>query len=48
MVEYKSVWVKPVIKKPICEKLAVCQSKIAPSCQKGKCRLAMFVKVKNG
>jgi hypothetical protein len=43
MNNFKSVWIKPAPKKPICEKLAVCQSKIAPSCPVGVCRL----KVKN-
>jgi hypothetical protein len=39
MSNFKSVWVKPEPKKIICDKLAVCQSKIAPSCPVGFCRL---------
>jgi len=36
----------PVVQpKAMCEKLGVCQSKIAPSCRAGVCRLAVPVKV---
>lgn len=41
----KSVWAKPKTQKPICDKLAVCQSKMLPSCPVGVCRLALTVKV---
>ena len=45
MTVYKTIWMPVVQPKPTCEKLGVCQSKIAPSCLVGVCRLAVPVKV---
>lgn len=39
MSNFKSVWVRPIPPKQICDKLAICQSKTAPSCSVGVCRL---------
>jgi hypothetical protein len=41
----KSVWVKPKPQKQTCDKLAVCQSKMSPSCPVGVCRLAFLAGV---
>ena len=40
MNEHKTIWVKPKPQKQTCDKLAVCQSKMLPSCPVGVCRLA--------